>query len=100
MPLNAASSSGECRTKSTPALTAIAAALSCENIFEMASIVIESVKMRPLNFSSLRSSPVRIGRLSVAGMPGVGSRAGSTMCDDMTASTPAAMAALNGTSST
>ena len=62
----------------------------------IAFIDIESVKMRPSNLSSSRSRPVRIGRLSVAGMPWVGSSAGRMMCVDMTASTPAAIAALNG----
>ena len=70
IPLNAASSSGECRTKSTPAFTAITAALSGVQFFEMAYIDIESVKISPSNFISPRSSPVRIGRLSVAGTAG------------------------------
>ena len=66
----------------------------------IACIDIESVKMSPGKPSSWRSSPVRIGRLSVAGRPSVGSSAGSRMCDDITASMPAAIAARNGTSST
>ena len=66
----------------------------------IACIDIESVKMIPLKPSSSRSRPVRIGRLSVAGRPSVGSSAGSRMCEDITASMPAAIAARNGTSST
>ena len=94
MPANATSGSGGSSTKSTPAFTAIAAALSSPKFFVMAHIDIESVKTSPWNFSSSRSNPVRMGRLSVAGSPGVGSSAGRTMWLDITASTPAAIVAL------
>ena len=66
----------------------------------IACIDIESVKTSPSKPSSWRSRPVRIGRLSVAGRPSVGSSAGRRMWLDMTASMPAPITARNGTSST
>ena len=100
MPRSAASGSGGSRTTSAPAATAIAAAFSFPNRRLIASIDMESVNTSPENPSSVRSSPVSIGRLSVAGSPSVGSSAGRRMWVDMTASIPAAITALNGTSST
>ena len=50
--------------------------------------------MRPPNPSSLRSSPVTIGSLNVAGVDGVGSSAGSSMCAAITASAPGGDAGL------
>ena len=100
MPRSAASASGGSSTTSAPAATAIAAAFSFPNRRLIACIDIESVNTSPSKPSSVRSRPVRMGRLSVAGSPSVGSSAGRRMCVDMTASIPAAIVASKGTSST
>ena len=84
--------------KSAPACTARIAA-SPVQAARTPDISMASVTMRPSKPSSVRSRSVDIGADSVAGVL-VASRAGTAMCPVITASTPAATALRNGSSST
>ena len=84
---------------SAPASSARTAASPVEKVLTMPAISSASVTMMPLKPSSFFNRSVRIAEESVEGIPG-GESAGTAMCAVITESTPAAMAALNGTSST
>ena len=81
---------------STPAALAIIAASASPQPSAIASMLIESVTIRPSKPSSSRRSPVRMRVLNVAGSS---SSAGKRMCAVIIAGTPASIAATNGANS-
>ncbi len=81
---------------STPAWTALRAASSVENDLVTPAISRASVTMRPRKPIFCRRTPVMMGAESVAGRPGVGSRAGTARWALMTALTPASTADWKG----
>ncbi len=95
----AASGTGGMSSTSAPASTARTAASPGANCEVTPPMSIASVTIRPWNFISSRSRPVRIFRESVAGTDGSGSNAGTARWPGMMELTPAAIAARKGTSS-